>query len=1011
MASSSQDPPSDSSLPEDLLARALACLEEEGEEGWRRTLAETPELAPRLERARRRLAGLGLLPEPAAPPPVEAIGPWLLEERLGAGGMGIVYRARDRRDPGRPPVALKIVRPEILWFGGARRRFRREVEAVSALRHPGILRILEAGEEKGLPWFASEFVAGCNLAEVLSDLEARDPAGLRGGDAFETVCRHARRRDPDRCLPGAPPVLFAGGWRDFVLRTGLELARALAYAHGAGVLHRDLKPSNVLLDPEGRVVLADFGLARAQDTSRLTRSGSAPGSLPWMAPELILGREPEARTDLYALGATLLELLVLANPFRGRDEEETRRRILAGTPPPRRLFPGLDRSTDRLLRWLLQPEARHRPREAAQVADALETALRGGTPRVPLPGPVWRLRRAAGRHPAAALGLGVLLALPPAGILLQRAGARQEQELSEELAAGQEALASLLKRLVQLIRMGDPTEGELRLLPPAEDLRRQVEALRRDLAGHPEPYLDLLDPLAEVSLHAERPEEALAYAEEGLALARELLGETATPVFRFRLLRGGALFELGRLEDCDAELQILEEQVPEALGERGGFHARVLNGRAALEILRGDYERAEHAAARAVETFRRIPEAPGDLSLALEHLAQARRLQEDPAGAAEIYREALDLLEERSGLDHPRVLGLRNNLAESLAFAGRYEEALEILEETEDGIRRTLGDDSLQLISLHSNRAGIYRSLGRFEDALAELHEAGRLIEERLPEGHFRLGSHRVQEALILRLLSRPEEARSALEEGLALLQEAVGEEHVEVGVALLAAGEQALEAYDFEDAAILGQEALRILEDTVGPGHSSTARCRILLGVQAAAEGRLEEARAYLDTAREHLVARFGEDDLRVVNVDLRRAAIDSLAQPARTLEILSSLRRRIEAREDIAPQLRASVVLQHGSALYMNRRFEEALAACREVEGMAILEKEWDLHNRTLRRSLSAHCLSALERWEEADAAWVEYLDFVEANYGPESPQGRLAVSQYQDHLARRPLRGPEE
>src|SRR5690606_32092732 len=214
----------------------------------------------------------------------ERLGDFRLLERLGGGGMGVVYRAEQvslRRE-----VALKLVRPDQLYFPGTRERFRREVAIVAGLSHPGIVPVYAFGEEDGLPFFAMEYVRGATLAETLDALRG-GTFGPAGGEAIAAAIA-ARSASAD---DGAASAMFEGAWEQICTRIAREIAEALEHAHRRGVVHRDVKPSNVMVTSSGRVMLLDFGLSSTSGSERITRSGSVLGSLAYMAPEQLRGAE------------------------------------------------------------------------------------------------------------------------------------------------------------------------------------------------------------------------------------------------------------------------------------------------------------------------------------------------------------------------------------------------------------------------------------------------------------------------------------------------------------------------------------------------------------------------------------------------------------------------------------------------------------------------------------------------------------------------------------------------
>ncbi len=234
-------------------------------------------------------------------------GNYTLGRELGHGSMATIYLAHDPADN---PLAIKLLNPELAATVGAE-RFRREIRVAARLQHPSILGVLDsgvaivplaaAGASLELLWFAMPFVQGQNVWE---------------------------RFDQEGPFP-----------TDEVVRIGRAVASALAYAHEQGVVHRDIKPDNILLEDD-RVLVADFGLARAVDEvyQRLTATGTVVGSPIYMSPEQASGqKEIDGRSDIFALACVLYELLSGEPPFYGPTPHATLRRRFTG--PPRRLLP------------------------------------------------------------------------------------------------------------------------------------------------------------------------------------------------------------------------------------------------------------------------------------------------------------------------------------------------------------------------------------------------------------------------------------------------------------------------------------------------------------------------------------------------------------------------------------------------------------------------------------------------------------------------------------------------
>ncbi len=311
------------------------------------------------------------------------LGPYEILEPLGAGGMGEVYRAKDTRLD--RLVAIKVLPGHLSADPALRERFDREARAISSLSHPHICALHDVGHQDGVDFLVMEFLDGQTLADRLS---------------------------------GGPLPL------EETLRVGRQIAEALAAAHRAGVVHRDLKPGNVMLTRDG-VKLLDFGLAkmgvesatpassltmRTQSSHKtpLTAEGTILGTFQYMAPEQLEGEEADTRTDIFALGAVLYEMLTGRRAFEGKSQASLIASIMSANPAPiSQLVPLTPPALDRVVRTCLKKNPDERWQTAHDVALQLEWIAEGGSA-AGLPAPVAHRRRSRER---AAWGIAAVLGL------------------------------------------------------------------------------------------------------------------------------------------------------------------------------------------------------------------------------------------------------------------------------------------------------------------------------------------------------------------------------------------------------------------------------------------------------------------------------------------------------------------------------------------------------------------------------------------------------------------------
>ncbi len=354
-------------------------------------------------------AALGEMPTAPSAPPAAASFPFYLDKyevrgEVAAGGMGVVYEAFDpvlgRR------VALKMIRPGALDRADAVERFYREARAVAGLDHPHVIKLFDVRQRDGRHYFAMPFAAGGSLAQNL---------GRYAGNARAAVALVEK------------------------------VARGVQAAHERGILHRDLKPANVLLDEHGEPLVSDFGLAKTDGApgadsalvlggGTLTYPGQTPGTPAYMAPEQIaphLG-PVTVRSDVWALGVLLYELLAGRRPFQGGTRDELTRQIRT-EEPPRLTVRGGDATLEGVVRKCLRKDPARRYASAGALAADLRRWL-DGEHRKPLPVRAWR---AARRHPGAVLTAAVAAAALAAAAVYVLDPGRELDRLQGKLDRGE----------------------------------------------------------------------------------------------------------------------------------------------------------------------------------------------------------------------------------------------------------------------------------------------------------------------------------------------------------------------------------------------------------------------------------------------------------------------------------------------------------------------------------------------------------------------------------------------
>lgn len=786
----------------------------------------------------------------------EFIGPYRILSLLGEGGMGRVFEA-EQREPVRRRVALKLA-SGLLLSDSARARFQAERQALAVLDHPHISKVFDTGDTPdGQPWFAMELVDGVPItrwaAQHALDLRQR-------------------------------------------IELLLPICDAVQHAHQKGLIHRDLKPANLLVAEVGGVAhprVIDFGVAKdltrpAESLTLATRAGDLLGTPEYMSPEqAALGEiDVDTRTDVYALGQVLYELLtgslpIEASALRGASFGELCRTIReAPVPLPSRrrtdsLGPAwceqLRGDLDRVLLKALAKDREQRYPSVTAFAEDLRRFLQHRPVLAMPPSLPYRAGKFVRRNRALVVAAGVAIVALISATVVANLGLIEARK-SEQRALSAAAVAERERRtadettafLVDLFRAADPI-NEAGLEVTAGDLLRRGEQRIDTLAGQPETQAELMAALggAYYGLGESGPAETLL--REALALRSD--GPAADPYKRAAV--GNRLADLLRESSRYAEAEQLYRMGLETLTALGRLEGPdeivLLNGLGVSLIRTGKLDEAEQAFRRALRLVEALPEAGGDDepvrrnhrinllgSLVGLYAAQGRN-----AEAAAMTRDLIAALEATLPEGHPNIAILYTNLSVLLAAEGELGVALRHAEHSVALTRESLGTEHPRT-AIHLFHLGSMQwRLARFDEAAASLSESmaiySRIFGDRHHElirpiarlAQVRLRQDRVDEALVLAA-----RAQQLLE---AAGPKATGFDPLLLRIEL---ARLQFDAGRFEDAAKRLAGARRAAQDQQGsaPGLEVLARVELLEALLDVHAGRLPEARRILDSAAARL-------------------------------------------------------------------------------------------------------------------------------------------------------------
>lgn len=811
----------------------------------------------------------------------ESIGDYRVIGVLGEGGMGIVYEA-EQSSP-RRLVALKVIRGGRFVDEAHIKMFQREAETLARLKHPNIGAIYESGRtDDGHHFFAMELVRGETLDRYLAQRPAQvDPAEL-----------------------------------DHRLMLFRKICDAVQYAHQRGVIHRDLKPSNIIVTDETpasgvssvasgatatpTVKILDFGLARITEEdiamTQITEIGVIKGTLPYMAPEQAKGdgEAIDIRTDVYALGVILYEMLAAHRPYdTARSALLEAVRVICEEPPAplSSTWSGsrkLDPDVETIVGTALEKEPDRRYPSAAALSEDVGRFLESQPILARPPSAVYQLRKMVTRHRtvfAASVAVAVVLVVSSvvSTSLFFKAKRESERARIEALKSDQVAafMTGMLEGVGPAVALGRDTtmlrevldetavriDSELDGQPEVEaSVRSVLGSTYRDLGelekaeiqlrestekhrwvlgdDHPETLISI-DSMAITLQKLGRYEEAEALFIEALVGMRRVLGDDHLNTLMTIGNLGQVIAETGRLAEAEPYHRESLDGIRRIEGPEGAETMTALSNLGVLLHSMGRYPESEVILREVLETKRRVlgDDHPETL-ISMNSLAVVLNSLEEHNEAGSLYAESLEGYRRVLGDDHKDTMRALSNYGVFLTNLGRPDEGERYLQEALDTRRRVLGDDHLEtLVSINSMGFWYYRQ-GRYDESEA-------MVREALDRGRRVLGSDHPDYLVwvfnmgqLLQLRGRPAEAEPYDREVVETGRRVMGLAHPRTLQALWDLAELVDGLGRPKEAEELFLEGLEASRRVNGESDVSTTTTRARLARFYVAHDRMEEAR-----------------------------------------------------------------------------------------------------------------------------------------------------------------------
>lgn len=869
------------------------------------------------------------------------LGDFRIQREVGRGGMGVVYEAEQISLSRR--VAIKI-----LPFAGVldprrMQRFQNEARAAASLHHPHIVPVFSVGCERGVHFYAMQFIDGQSLEKVVQarrcDRKGSDAAEIKAdrsssaptrgtpsiaskASANESEFDVSPRFTPSRQSSAEPATVpMAKGsterskpnssWTMAVAETISNVADALHHAHQAGVIHRDIKPANLMFDASGKIWVTDFGLAHIESNDTLTVSGDLLGTLRYMSPEQAGGQAclVDYRSDIYSLGVTLYELLTLEPAFPSRDRKQLLHDILHREPPSiRKWDPSLPVELEIIVAKAMAKEVSERYSSALDLAADLRRFLKNEPILARQPSYWQRGLKWAQRH------IAVVTVMSATAVLLCLAAAVTSALLWNQSVK----LSAALHEAQQSKRAAETMQGRAELAREQEGQARQ-RAVKR--AAESKALLDFLE---ENILAASRPEgieggqgreiSLRAAIDQALPFIEQKFRNQPEIEIDLRRVLGVSYKHLGEYETSRGQFRLAYDL---AVKHRGATHITTLGSLVNLGIAEkdcGDFAAAEQALNEAWDHLQReFPKHPFTENC-LDSRAGLDLVQGRHARAAEKYETVLATCRDRLGMDHSKTRSIQLNLSLVYVNLGRNHEAEAMLQQVVAAEKTQFGTGHPQTWPALSALASVEAKLRKLDSATKIRRQLLNEQQHILGDDHITTLGTRVNLAMILEDQRLFSEAETLLASAVPVLKEKYSKHEFTLnGMNALAGVLKAKD--DLEEATKIYQETLTLSNDLRGAEHVFTLGVRVNLANCWLQAGQFQQARTTYRQVLRILKANHPDHEFTQVALLSLSQAHMSLGQYTAAITPLKEL---VEKYRDVVPDqqpklLQAQVRLAH--------------------------------------------------------------------------------------------------